>query len=275
MGLRSFRPYTPSTRHAVISSFEELTSSTPEKTLVHSVHRARGRNHRGVITSRHRGGGHKRLYRQVDFLRDKLGRTARVVSIQYDPNRNAHLALLHYLDGEKRYILAPKGLPTGAQVVSGFRVPVETGNALPLWNIPLGTSVHNVELRPGGGGQLARAAGARAQLVARENGYATLRLPSGEVRLVQQACWATVGQVGHLDASNEVIGKAGRKRWRGIRPHVRGSVRNPVDHPHGGGEGRCPIGRSRPVTPWGKPTLGVKTRRPKKYSNEYILRRRS
>lgn len=276
MGLRSYRPCTPGTRHAVISSYEELTSSSgPEKSLVHSSHRARGRNHRGVITCRHRGGGHKRLYREVDFRREKLRISARVRGIHYDPNRNAHLALLHYADGEKRYILAPKGLQVGSEVISGFRVPIELGNALPLWNIPLGTEVHNIELRPGGGGQLARAAGAMAQLVARENGYATLRLPSGEVRLVPQTCWATIGQVGNLDASNVTVGKAGRTRWRGRRPHVRGSVRNPVDHPHGGGEGRAPIGRSRPLTPWGKPTLGVKTRRPKKYSNSYILRRRS
>ena len=276
MGLRSYRPFTPGTRHAVITSFEELTvHAKPEKSLVYSSHRARGRNNRGVITTRHRGGGHKRLYRAVDFLRDKLGIPAQVISIQYDPNRNAHLALVHYQDGEKRYILAPKGLRPGAEILSGFRVPVELGNALPLWNIPLGTSVHNVELRPGTGGQLARAAGARAQLVARENGYATLRLPSGEVRLVPQTCWATIGQVGNLDFSNQNFGKAGRTRWKGRRPHVRGSVRNPVDHPHGGGEGRCPIGRSRPVSPWGKPALGVKTRRPKKYSNQFILRRRS
>ena len=276
MGLRSYRPSTPGTRHAVISSFEELTShSQPEKSLVRASHRARGRNHRGVITCRHRGGGHKRLYREVDFRRDKLRTPAQVLAIQYDPNRNAHLALLQYQDGEKRYILAPKGLRPGAEVISGFRVPVELGNALPLWNIPLGTTVHNIELRPGSGGQLARAAGARAQLVARENGYATLRLPSGEVRLVPQACWATIGQVGNIDASNLTLGKAGRTRWRGRRPHVRGSVRNPVDHPHGGGEGRAPIGRARPVTPWGKPTLGVKTRRPKKESNVFILRRRS
>lgn len=275
MGLRSYRPCTPGTRHAVISSYEEITPSEPEKSLVHSSHRARGRNHRGVITCRHRGGGHKRLYREVDFRRDKLGVSARVIAIQYDPNRNAHLALLHYMDGEKRYILAPKGLQVGMEVVSGFRVPIELGNALPLWNIPLGTEVHNIELRPGGGGQRARAAGAMAQLVARENGYATLRLPSGEVRLVSQSCWATIGQVGNIDASNVTIGKAGRKRWMGRRPHVRGSVRNPVDHPHGGGEGRAPIGRARPLTPWGKPTLGVKTRRPKKASNASILRRRA
>lgn len=274
MGLRSYRPTTPGTRHAVLTSFDEVTHSAPEKSLISSSHRARGRNHRGVITSRHRGGGHKRLYRVVDFLRDKLNRPARVRGIHYDPNRNAHLALLQYEDGEKRYILAPKGIQVGAQILSGFRVPVELGNALPLWNLPLGTTVHNVELRPGSGGQLARAAGARAQLVARENGYATLRLPSGEVRLVPQTCWATVGQVGNIEIANQTLGKAGRTRWRGRRPHVRGSVRNPVDHPHGGGEGRAPIGRARPVSPWGKPALGVKTRRPKKYSNLFILRRR-
>lgn len=275
MGLRSFRPSTPGSRQKVLVTFEEGKASQPEKSLVRGISRRTGRNHRGVITVRHRGGGHKRLYRDIDFLRDKVGVTARVVSLQYDPNRNARLALLQYQDGEKRYILAPKGLLPGAEVMAGFRVPIEIGNALPLWNIPLGTSVHNIELRPGMGGQMARAAGAMAQLIAREQGYATLRLPSGEVRLVPQTCWATIGQVGNVDARNVNLGKAGRTRWLGRRPHVRGSVMNPVDHPHGGGEGRCPIGRSRPVTPWGKPTLGVKTRRPKKYSNQLILRRRS
>jgi large subunit ribosomal protein L2 len=275
MGIRFYRSYTPSTRNASVSSFEEITKSTPEKSLTKWVKRATGRNNRGVITSRHRGGGHKRLYREIDFKRDKIGIAAKVVSIEYDPNRNARIALLHYLDGEKRYILAPNGLQVGSIVISNFQAPIQIGNALPLWNIPLGTQIHNVELQPGGGGELVRAAGTLAQLVAKEGKYATLRLPSGEVRLVSKDCWATIGQVGNIDINNITVGKAGKVRWKGKRPHVRGSVMNPVDHPHGGGEGRCPIGRARPLTPWGKPALGVKTRKPKKYSNTLIIRRRS
>lgn len=274
MGIRFYRAYTPSTRNCSVSSFDEITTNNPEKSLTKWIKNATGRNNRGVITSRHRGGGHKRLYRQIDFKRDKLGIIAKVVSIEYDPNRNARIALLNYQDGEKRYILAPKGLQVGDTLVSNFQAPIQIGNALPLWNMPLGTEIHNIELQPGGGGELVRAAGTLAQLVAKEGQYATLRLPSGEVRLVSKDCWATVGQVGNIDINNITIGKAGKMRWRGRRPHVRGSVMNPVDHPHGGGEGRCPIGRSRPVTPWGKPALGVKTRKPKKYSNALIIRRR-
>jgi large subunit ribosomal protein L2 len=227
-----------------------------------------------MITCRHHGGGHKRLYRKVDFRRKKLSRVGHVHAIEYDPNRNARLALVYYEDGEKTYILAPKGLQIGQTIVAGFRVPIEIGNALTLWNIPLGTRVHNVELSPGAGGKLARSAGTSVQLIARENGFATLRLPSGETRLVSQYVWRTVGQVGNIETRNKKIGKAGRIRWLGWNPTVRGSVINPVDHPHGGGEGRCPIGRNCPVTPWGKPRLGVKTRRRKKYSSVFILRRK-
>jgi large subunit ribosomal protein L2 len=274
MGTRSYRPYTPSTRQAVVSDFNEITKSEPEKSLVKSVHRAKGRNNRGVITSRHQGGGHKRLYRIVDFRRDKHNIPAKVVAIEYDPNRNARIALVYYKDGEKRYILHPNGLKVGTTIVSGPDSPIEDGNALPLGNIPLGTQVHNVELKIGRGGQIVRAAGASAQVVAKEGNYVTLRLPSGEVRMVRRECYATIGQVGNIEARNLSAGKAGRTRWKGRRPHVRGSVMNPVDHPHGGGEGRAPIGRSGPVTPWGKPTLGAKTRKPKKSSSKLIVRRR-
>ncbi|GET42948.1 50S ribosomal protein L2 [Microseira wollei] len=274
MGTRSYRPYTPSTRQAVVSDFSEITKSEPEKSLVKSVHRAKGRNNRGVITSRHQGGGHKRLYRIIDFRRDKHNIPAKVAAIEYDPNRNARIALLFYKDGEKRYILHPNGLKVGTTIISGPDAPIEDGNALPLGNIPLGTQVHNVELKIGRGGQIVRAAGASAQVVAKEGNYVTLRLPSGEVRMIRRECYATIGQVGNIDARNLSLGKAGRTRWKGRRPHVRGSVMNPVDHPHGGGEGCAPIGRSSPVTPWGKPTLGAKTRKPNKPSNKLIVRRR-
>lgn len=245
-----------------------------EKNLLKYNHRAHGRNNRGVITCRHRGGGHKRLYRKVDFYRKKLGSIGYVNSVNHDPNRNANIALVSYRDGEKIFIIAPKDLKIGMNVVAGFRVPVKLGNTLPLWNIPFGTSVHNVELNPGGGGKLSRSAGTSAYIIARENSFVTIRLPSGEVRLVSQSCWATVGQVGNEELRNKEIGKAGRIRWIGWRPVVRGSVINPVDHPHGGGEGCCPIGRSHPSTPWGKPSLGVKTRCKKKYSNVLIIRRK-
>lgn len=274
MGTRSYRPYTPSTRQVTISDFAEITKSEPERSLTKTVHRVKGRNNRGVITSRRRGGGHKRLYRIIDFKRDKRNIPAKVVAIEYDPNRNARIALLHYQDGEKRYILHPNQLKVGTMIISGPEAPIEDGNALPLERIPLGTTVHNVELTPGRGAQVVRAAGAAAQVVAKEGNYVTLKLPSGEVRLVRRDCYATIGQVGNLDARNLSLGKAGRTRWKGRRPKVRGSVMNPVDHPHGGGEGRAPIGRSGPVTPWGKPTLGMKTRKPKKASNSLILRRR-
>lgn len=274
MGTRSYRPYTPSTRHTVVSDFVEITKIEPEKSLVVFKHRHKGRNNQGRITSRFRGGGHKRLYRIIDFKRDKRNIPAKVAAIEYDPNRNARIALLHYQDGEKRYILHPNGLKVGATVIAGSDVPIEDGNALPLANIPLGTNVHNVELTAGKGGQIVRAAGATAQVVAKEGNYVTLKLPSGEVRMVRRECYATIGQVGNLDARNLSLGKAGRNRWKGRRPHVRGSAMNPVDHPHGGGEGRAPIGRPGPVTPWGKPALGMKTRKPNKPSNKLIVRRR-
>ncbi|MEM9003650.1 MAG: 50S ribosomal protein L2 [Cyanobacteria bacterium P01_F01_bin.86] len=274
MGIRSYRPYTPGTRERTVSEFSEITRSKPEKSLTVSVHRPKGRNNRGVITCRHRGGGHKRLYRIIDFRRNKHNIPATVVSVEYDPNRNARIALLQYQDGEKRYILHPASLKVGTEVISGPEAPIEVGNALPLHKVPLGTVVHNVELQPGKGGQIVRAAGTSAQVVAKDGGYVTLKLPSTEVRMVRRECYATVGQVGHVDARNVTLGKAGRKRWLGRRPEVRGSVMNPVDHPHGGGEGRAPIGRSGPVTPWGKPALGKKTRKKKKRSDALIVRRR-
>ena len=274
MGTRSYRPYTPSTRQCTVSDFSEITKSEPEKSLTKFKHRDKGRNNHGVITSRRRGGGHKRLYRTVDFRREKHNIPAKVAAIEYDPNRNARLALLYYKDGEKRYILHPVGLAVGSTVISGPEAPIEIGNALPLEKIPLGTGVHNVELSASRGGQIVRAAGAVAQVVAKEGGYVNLKLPSSEVRMVRKECYATIGQVGNVEHRNLSAGKAGRVRWKGRRPMVRGSAMNPVDHPHGGGEGRAPIGRSGPVTPWGKPTLGAKTRKPKKPSSSLIVRRR-
>ncbi len=274
MGIRSYRPYTPGTRERVVSDFSEVTRSKPEKSLTRHVHRPKGRNNRGVITCRHRGGGHKRLYRIVDFRRDKRNIPAKVASVEYDPNRNARISLLHYEDGEKRYIIYPANLVVGSTVIAGESAPFEVGNAMPLANIPLGTAVHNVELYPGKGGQIVRAAGASAQLVAKEGDFVTLKLPSSEVRMIRRECYATIGQVGNADVRNSSLGKAGRKRWKGRRPEVRGSVMNPVDHPHGGGEGRAPIGRSGPVTPWGKPALGYKTRKRRKLSDALIVRRR-
>lgn len=274
MGIRTYRPNTPGTRQASVSDFSEITRTEPEKSLTKYKHRAKGRNNRGVITSRRRGGGHKRLYRQIDFRRNKYDIPAEVVSIEYDPNRSARIALLQYQDGEKRYILCPVGLQVGSTVIAGQEnVPIENGNAMPLSKIPLGTEVHNVELVAGKGGQIVRSAGTAAQVVAREKGYVTLKMPSREVRMVRQECFATIGRVGNLDHRNVTLGKAGRSRRLGRRPKVRGSVMNPVDHPHGGGEGRAPIGRSGPVTPWGKPTLGAKTRK-KKPSDALIVRRR-
>jgi len=274
MGIRLYRPYTPGTRTLAVSDFSEVTRTAPEKSLTVSRHRPKGRNNRGVITCRHRGGGHKRLYRMIDFHRNKHSIPAKVVSIEYDPNRNARISLLHYQDGEKRYILHPANLKVGTVIRSGPDAPIEIGNALPLGNIPLGTVVHNVELCPGRGGQMVRAAGAGAQVAAKEGNFVTLKLPSGERRMVRRECYATIGQVGNLEFRNTSLGKAGRKRWKGRRPEVRGSVMNPVDHPHGGGEGRAPIGRSGPVTPWGKPALGYKTRKKKKLSNSLIVKRR-
>jgi large subunit ribosomal protein L2 len=274
MGIRSYRPYTPGTRQRVVSDFSEITKAEPEKSLITSVHRPKGRNNRGVVTCRHRGGGHKRLYRIIDFRRNKHNIPAKVMAVEYDPNRNARIALLYYQDGEKRYILHPANLKVGATVISGPDSPFEVGNALPLGNMPLGTVVHNIELVPGKGGQIVRAAGTGAQVMAKEGNYVTLRLPSTEVRMVRRECYATIGQVGNADVRNTSFGKAGRNRWKGRRPEVRGSVMNPVDHPHGGGEGRAPIGRPGPVTPWGKPALGQKTRKKKKLSNRLIVRRR-
>jgi large subunit ribosomal protein L2 len=274
MGTRSYRPYTPGIRQASVPDFAEITKSEPEKSLTKFKHSPKGRNNRGVITSRRRGGGHKRLYRQVDFRRDKYNIPAKVAAIEYDPNRNARIALLFYQDGEKRYIIAPLGLTVGSTVISGADSPIEVGNALPLSKIPLGETVHNVELIAGKGGQIVRAAGAAAKVMAKEGDYVTIGLPSKEVRMVRKECFATIGQVGNVEARNIQLGKAGRTRHLGRRPQVRGSAMNPVDHPHGGGEGRAPIGRSGPVTPWGKPALGKKTRRRKKLSSALIIRRR-
>ena len=274
MGIQYFKAYTPSTRHTVISDFSGITTSKPEKKLVISNHSSKGRNNRGVITIRHRGGGHKKLYRLIDFKRNKLDTLAKVASIEYDPNRNTRIALLHYLDGEKRYILHPEKLEVGAFVQAGPNSTLKVGNALPLDKIPLGYNVHNIELQPLKGGQIVRAAGTSAKILAKEGSYVTLKLPSKEVRLVRKECYATIGELSNASHMNQTRGKAGRSRWLGIRPTVRGSVMNPCDHPHGGGEGRAPIGRSKPVTPWGKPALGVKTRKNKKASTVLILRSR-
>jgi large subunit ribosomal protein L2 len=275
MSIRLYKSYTPGTRNRALSAFTEITKSKPEKTLIQKNHRKKGRNNRGVITTRHRGGGHKRQYRLIDFQRKKYSVSATVASIEYDPNRNARISLLHYIDGEKRYILHPNNLNVGDIIVSGSGSPLHIGNSLPLSEIPLGTSVHNIELIPNRGGQIVRAAGTSAKILAKEGNYVTLRLPSKEVRLIHKDCFATIGEISNNDAFLVQSGKAGRTRWLGKRPTVRGSVMNPCDHPHGGGEGRAPIGRTRPLTPWGKPALGMKTRKNKKRSDDYILRRRS
>ncbi|MBB6216820.1 large subunit ribosomal protein L2 [Anaerosolibacter carboniphilus] len=275
MGIKKFRPTSPALRQMTVSTFEEITKKEPEKSLVVTLKKNAGRNAQGKITIRHRGGGQKRKYRIIDFKRDKDGITAKVSAIEYDPNRTANIALLTYADGEKRYILAPNKLNVGDVVVSGEGSDIKIGNALQLRHIPVGTVIHNIELKPGKGGQLARAAGASAQLMAKEDKYAQVRLASGEVRLVSILCKATIGQVGNLDHENITIGKAGRTRHMGIRPTVRGSVMNPNDHPHGGGEGRSPIGRPAPVTPWGKPALGYKTRKKNKASDKFIVKRRN
>ena len=274
MGIRTYNPYTPSRKHMTGSDFSEITKSTPEKSLTVSKNSKAGRNAQGKITVRHRGGGAKRKYRIIDFKRYKDGIPATVKSIEYDPNRTANIALICYADGQKAYIIAPNGLQVGAVLMNGPEAEIKLGNCLPLAQIPVGTMVHNVELHPGKGGQLVRSAGNAAQLMAKEGKYATLRLPSGEMRLVPIQARATVGQVGNIDHELINIGKAGRKRHMGIRPTVRGSVMNPNDHPHGGGEGRAPIGRSGPMTPWGKPALGYKTRKKNKHSNKMIVRRR-
>ena len=274
MGIKTYNPYTPSRRQMTGSDFSEITKTTPEKSLLDSKKRTAGRNSQGKITVRHRGGGAKKKYRIIDFKRNKDGIPAKVVGIEYDPNRSAHIALIQYEDGVKSYITAPEGLKVGATVVAGTDVDIVVGNALPLENIPVGTIVHNVELYPGNGAQLARSAGNSAQLMALEGPYALLRLPSGELRNVPKQCIATIGAVGNSDHANVKIGKAGRKRNMGWRPTVRGSVMNPNDHPHGGGEGKTGIGRPGPSTPWGKPALGLKTRKSKKASNKLIVRRR-
>ena len=274
MSIRLYKSYTPGTRHRALSAFTEITKAKPEKSLIRKNHRKKGRNNRGVITIRHRGGGHKRRYREIDFGRNKYGITGTVTSIEYDPNRNARISLISYSDGEKRYILHPKGLNVGDTILSGAGSSFAVGNTLPLSEIPLGTSIHNLELIPNKGGQLVRAAGTSAKILAKEGDYVTLRLPSKEIRLLRKECFATIGEISNNDAFLVQSGKAGRTRWLGKRPAVRGSVMNPCDHPHGGGEGRAPIGRTRPLTPWGKPALGMKTRKNKKLSDNYILRRR-
>jgi large subunit ribosomal protein L2 len=273
MPIKSYKPTSPGRRGMTVSTFEEITQTTPEKSLLRPLKKSAGRNFRGKITVRRRGGGHKRRYRMIDFKRDKFGVPARVDSIEYDPNRSARIALLVYADGEKRYIIAPMGLMVGDTVSSGADAEIRAGNALPIYRIPLGTLIHNVELHPGQGGQLVRSAGTSAQLMAKEGPYAQVRLPSGEVRMISQNCLATIGQVGNVDHSNISLGKAGRKRWLGRRPSVRGSAMDPGSHPHGGGEGRAPIGMPGPKTPWGKPALGYKTRR-SKLSDKYIVRKR-
>ena len=275
MGIRKYKPTTPGLRGMTVSTFEEITTSTPEKSLTVTLKKHAGRNNRGMITVRHQGGGARPKYRIIDFKRDKDGVPGTVASIEYDPNRSANIALIVYADGEKRYIIAPNELVVGQKIVSGPEADIVVGNALPIANIPVGTIIHNVELKPGKGAQLARSAGNGAQLMAKEGDYAQVRLPSGEVRKVSMRCRATIGEVGNNEHSNIQIGKAGRTRHMGIRPTVRGSVMNPNDHPHGGGEGKAPVGRKSPVTPWGKPALGYKTRKKNKASNKYIVKRRN
>ena len=274
MSIRLYKSYTPGTRNRALSDFSEVTKIKPEKSLIRKNHRNKGRNNRGIITVRHRGGGHKRRYRLIDFKRNKIGIEGIVAAIEYDPNRNARIALIHYKDGIKRYILHPKNLNVGDSIVTGSGISLNVGNCMPLEEIPLGTSVHNLEIVPNKGGQLVRAGGTSAKILAKEGNYVTLRLPSKEVRLIRKECFATIGEISNNDVFLIQSGKAGRTRWLGRRPTVRGSVMNPCDHPHGGGEGRAPIGRTRPLTPWGKPALGIKTRKNKKLSDAYILRRR-
>ena len=274
MPVKKFKPTSPGRRFVTVSDFKEITTAEPEKSLTTPIKRKGGRNNKGRLTVRHQGGGHRRLYRIIDFKRDKDNIPAKVATIEYDPNRSANIALVYYADGEKRYIVAPVGLKVGQVIVSGPESDIRVGNALPMRNIPAGLLIHNVELYPGQGAKIVRSAGGSAQLMAKEGDYAHVRLPSGEVRLFQQDCRATIGQVGNLEHENITIGKAGRNRWLGKRPTVRGVVMNPVDHPHGGGEGRSPIGRA-PVTPWGKPALGAKTRKRNKASNRLIVKRRN
>lgn len=274
MAIKKFRPTSNARRNMSSSDFAEVTTDSPERSLLSPVYRHGGRNNQGKLTVRHHGGGHKRQYRIIDFKRDKDGIPGRVATVEYDPNRSANIALIHYVDGEKRYILAPKAIKVGQKIESGKDADIKLGNALPLLNIPIGTIVHNVELKPGRGGQLVRSAGAQAQILGREGKYSLVRLSSGEVRLVLSTCRATVGQIGNIEHELIRVGKAGRSRWLGKRPTVRGSVMNPNDHPHGGGEGRAPIGRKSPMSPWGKPTLGNKTRQRNKPADKYIVRKR-
>ena len=274
MSIRLYKSYTPGTRNRALSTFTEITKSKPEKSLLRKNHRNKGRNNRGVITIRHRGGGHKRRYRLIDFKRNKYNVEGTIAAIEYDPNRNARIALVNYTDGEKRYILHPNNLNVGDTITSGSGSSLKIGNSLPLTEIPLGTSIHNIELIPTRGGQIVRGAGTSAKILAKEGDYVTLRLPSKEIRLIRKECNATVGEVSNNEDFLQRSGKAGRTRWLGKRPTVRGSVMNPCDHPHGGGEGRAPIGRIQPLTPWGKPALGIKTRKKKKLTNSYILYRR-
>lgn len=275
MGIRKYKPTTNGVRHMTVSTFEEITKKTPEKSLLAKKNKYAGRNSEGKITVRHRGGGTKKKYRIIDFKRNKDNIPGKVAAIEYDPNRSANIALIHYVDGEKRYILAPAGLTVGTMIVSGPESDIKVGNALPLANIPVGSIIHNIEMKPGKGGQMVRAAGNSAQLMAKEGDYAQVRLPSSEVRVVRLECRATLGVVGNSEHELINIGKAGKKRHMGIRPTVRGSVMNPNDHPHGGGEGRAPIGRPAPSTPWGKPALGYKTRKKNKASDKYIMKRRT
>ena len=274
MSIRLYKSYTPGTRNRALSTFTEITKSKPEKSLLRKNHRNKGRNNRGIITIRHRGGGHKRRYRLIDFKRNKHGVKGIIASIEYDPNRNARIALVNYSDGEKRYILHPNMTNVGNKIISGPGSPIKIGNALPLEEIPLGIAIHNIEFIPNKGGQLVRCAGTSAKILAKEGKYVTLRLPSKEIRLLPKKCFATIGELSNNDAFLIRSGKAGRTRWLGKRPTVRGSVMNPCDHPHGGGEGRAPIGRTSPSTPWGKPALGTKTRKRKKITNKYIIRSR-
>lgn len=274
MAVKGFKPYAPGRRFMTVSNFSEITTDKPERSLVERLQKRGGRNNQGRLTVRHRGGGHKRLYRIIDFKRNKDSIPAKVATIEYDPNRSANIALLHYVDGEKRYILAPYGLKVGDMVVSGADADIKVGNTLPIKNIPVGTTLHNLEMKIGKGGQLVRSAGAGAQLMAKEGNYALLKMPSRELRKIHINCRATIGQVGNLEHENISIGKAGRSRWMGIRPANRGVAMNPIDHPHGGGEGRSPVGRKHPVTPWGKNARGVKTRR-NKVSDKMIVKRRT
>ncbi len=274
MGIKTFRPYTPSRRNMTVLTYDEITKKTPEKSLLTKKKKNAGRNSYGRITVRHQGGGNRQKYRIIDFKRKKDNMVATVIGIEYDPNRTSNIALIQYEDGEKAYIIAPVGLKDGDKVVSGENVDIKPGNCLPIENIPVGTLIHNIELNPGQGGKLVKAAGGEAQLMAKEGDYAHVRLPSGEMRLVRAKCRATIGTIGNTDHSNVKLGKAGRTRHMGVRPTVRGSVMNPVDHPHGGGEGRAPVGHSGPLTPWGKPALGYKTRKKNNRTDKYIVKRR-